>query len=679
MKTDILILVAMMAGPGVGAGLVAYGPRTVAIPTRLALSLGLGYAWCALAAYVLALGGALTSGALLAAILTSTSVLWIAGLRRGRWREHLPALGEELRECKWELLVGFSVIVYIAVQLDVDPLLNLPGVASFRYWGDALEIAELGRFPDLSLQYGALYPVANSKVLLNSFTAATTLLVGNDPLSGLSALLWTTAIGMALALWAAARELGLRVTAPLLPLLTVLNHSFHNAGIATDLDIFRAETPGRMVAFAALAAGARALGPRSGWGDVVVLAVLATAGAGTHLIPVIVVAVALAGYGLARLLFADRRWDLVRKASAAVGITAVLAVPLLLFSPGEVGFEGAGRTTSYRDVTYDFDPTRYLLHGDISKRPLEAKRTDFIVGFARTALGDQGRTLAAAEPTTLRYGLVIGGLVVAVGMLLFFPRPLKPIGLTAWVMGAALVVIATLFAQRFDNWVLTTFGTRRLADYSSMPVLLVGLAVIEACAFWARLRPAVAALGVGALVVVIAALAPPRAADERQVRRSAQGPVALSLLEWVTTNTPCDARFLVNQRTTGVFKVMTGRVALLEGMTPYLRPEMLNEVVGVLRRGQLFFQAPEGRARFLRANGIDYVVQLRGLRLGHGLVGTSKPISVDNLEPVYEDDTYATIFRVEPRNDRRPSDRDQPTGPGYLCRRGALTTAMAAS
>ena len=112
-------------------------------------------------------------------------------------------------------------------------------------------------------------------------------------------------------------------------------------------------------------------------------------------------------------------------------------------------------------------------------------------------------------------------------------------------------------------------------------------------------------------------------------------------VEWVRQNTPCDARILVNQRTTGIFEAETGRVAVLEGMAPYLRPPILQRVIELMLAARAFFADPAGNARFLQDQAIDYVVLIEGEGLGfHALLGTpnvSALASLPGLTLVHQD------------------------------------------
>ena len=174
----------------------------------------------------------------------------------------------------------------------------------WRYWADGLEIADAGRVPAQTLQWGATWTPTVSKVVLNSYHAGLSYAIGRSPLPAMGALLWVASTGLAAGLWALGRELGLRRLAPLLPLLTlaVLNDELHR-----NLDVYTAENVGRMVAVCALVLGVRALRDRDGWKEPLLAALLFGAGFATHGVPVVALLVVLGWYAVARGLL-DGEW-----------------------------------------------------------------------------------------------------------------------------------------------------------------------------------------------------------------------------------------------------------------------------------------------------------------------------------------------------------------------------------
>ena len=186
-----------------------------------------------------------------------------------------------------------SSVAIAIVRLRSSPLLNFEMFGPWRYWADGLEIADAGRVPAQTLQWGATWTPTVSKVVLNSYHAGLSYAIGRSPLPAMGALLWVASTGLAAGLWALGRELGLRRLAPLLPLLTlaVLNDELHR-----NLDVYTAENVGRMVAVCALVLGVRALRDRDGWKEPLLAALLFGAGFATHGVPVVALLVVLGWY-----------------------------------------------------------------------------------------------------------------------------------------------------------------------------------------------------------------------------------------------------------------------------------------------------------------------------------------------------------------------------------------------
>jgi hypothetical protein len=246
---------ALVLVPGTGAMLAVYPPGRAGLATRIALAFALGYAVAGLTATALVIGHVLSHTSFVLALLAVALALWGAGLRRGRPGEHLRSIREELSEDRIAIAAGLLVLVAIAVvRLRSSPLLDFQMFGPWRYWADGLELADAGKVPGESLQWGALYTPAISKLVLNSFHAGSSYLLGRSPLPAMGALLWVASTGLAAGLWALGRELGMRVLSPLLPLLTL---AILNDELRRNLDVYTAENVGRMVAVCGLVVGAR--------------------------------------------------------------------------------------------------------------------------------------------------------------------------------------------------------------------------------------------------------------------------------------------------------------------------------------------------------------------------------------------------------------------------------------
>jgi hypothetical protein len=662
--------------PGVGATMALYGPGRLGAVTRLALSFALGYGVVALIALVLTLTRLLGPVTFLVGLGVATVALWVTGLRRHGLRAHAAAVRDEVRDDPWSLGVGLAVVVGAAVVAwGFSPLLNLSPSAAWRYVADAKEIADAGRIPAFSLQYGGLYPPTVSKVLLNTFNAGLSYVIG-APLALLGAITWLGAVGVVAALWSLGREIGLRYTAPLLPLLTVLNRVSLYKEMSVDLHQYKAETFGRMVAFTAVAVGVRAIRVRGpAWKDAIVAGVLLALAAATHLVTLPVAGALLAWYWVARAIL-DRDLPRLLKTGAVIaGVTVAVTAAFLILPRGDIGFQGVTGGASYAGFGSSFDPTLYLYNGRVADtRPgtwfLEPGRLvrAYVVRATR------------ASPTSvvtdaLQWVLPIVGLGVAILMLLRFPADIRPIGLTAWGLGVTLVLGALYFSFRYDLYVFGWFGVRRLYDYASFPIVLMGLALVEAAVgpVARRLRVAPAIAGAVAVIIGAAILLP----TARVPGGNAPATTARAEpLQWIRDHAACDARILTNQRTTGVFQVLTGRVHVVEGMAPYLRPTELRDLVALLRSSREFLADPVAHQDLLDSEGVDYVMILK-VPLGTNLGAADVPGGVDEaalaslpgVELVHSS-AQADIYRVD-----RPSvgTFPSPVGfPGYRCRRGPI-------
>jgi hypothetical protein len=96
----------------------------------------------------------------------------------------------------------------------------------------------------------------------------------------------------------------------------------------------------------------------------------------------------------------------------------------------------------------------------------------------------------------------------------------------------------------------------------------------------------------------------------RWVRAEGQAKSTTQVYDLISRQVPCDARILPNVRSEGVFEAVTGRRSVLEGMSPYLRPDMLTRVLSVVREAKGYFHHPVRERSFLRSEHVDYVMTL---------------------------------------------------------------------
>jgi hypothetical protein len=669
----IAIATAFVLVPGLGATLAAYPPGTIGVATRLALAFGLGYAAVGITAVVLVIARVLHPETFFPALAIVTVALWVGGLRRGGIRAHLDAVSAEFGRERWTLAAGALVFVAIAiVRLRSSPLLNFEMFGPWRYWADGLEIADAGRVPAHTLQWGSFWTPTVSKVVLNSYHAGLSYAIGRAPLPAMGALLWVASTGLAAGLWALGRELGLRRLAPLLPLLTL---AVLNDQLRRNLDVYTAENVGRMVAVCALIVGCRALRERDGWKEPLLAAMLFGVGFATHGVPVVALMVALGWYAIARAVL-DREWRAVLGRMAVIGGAAVaLTVTILLASGGSVGFQGASGNSSYASFGNDVDPTASLLTGTLQHSPTGnghwyVPPAAIMQEFTRSA------TTLHRAPSWLVWLLPFAAVATAVVMMLRrFPRELAPLGVVGAGTAATLLGIAFLFSYRYRTQIPGRFGIDREFDYVPLVLVLALLGLAEAVL--GRLRAVRTWIPVVVVAALVAVPAVAVAATVGPARRGWQqnGRNSVAVLDWVDQHAPCGARILPDRVTLGTFAAVTGRVSVVEGMGPYLRPAMLHTVLRTVLQAHRFFEHPAGGSGLLRRLGVNEVIVLKGVRIG-SMVGVLE----DGVDPtVFRSVSYLQLVHSSPLFDvyrvRAPSPArfpDPGTTAGFHCERGAV-------
>jgi hypothetical protein len=653
--------------PGTGAMLAVYPPGRAGLATRIALAFALGYAAVGLTATALVVAHVLTQASFLVALAALTVALWVAAFRRGRAAEHLVALREEWAADRIALAAGLVVLAAIAVvRLRSSPLLDFQMFGPWRYWADGLELADAGQVPSRSLQWGALYTPAISKLVLNSFHAGSSYLLGRSPLPAMGALLWVASTGLAAGLWALGRELGLRLLAPLLPLLTL---TLLNDELRRNLDVYTAENVGRMVAVCGLVVGVRALRDRDGWLEPALAALLFGAGFATHGVPVFALMIALGWYGVGRLILdRDRAPILARMGAIAVGAPA-LTVVLLLSAGGTIGFQGASGSDRYESFGAGVDPTASLLSGAVQHSPAHGHWYVDPSGIgtyflrAVTTLDDPPRVLLWVIPVVV--------LAATIAILRRLPADLGAAAVMAAGLGVSLVGIAFLFSYRYRTQIPGRFGIDREFDYLPLAAVVLVLVALEPAVAWIGRRRAWAPAAVVALAVALPAVAVGATVGPARTSYRTNGERALGILDWVSANIPCNARILPDRVTLGTFVAATGRVSVVEGMGPYLRPEMLHPVLDQVLAAHRFFQDPAHGLSFLRKEGVDYVIVVKGVRIG-SMVGTLESgvdpaafAGISFLRPVLRSPD-ADVYRVRPPV-RMGGFRDAARYPGSTC------------
>ena len=465
MTAEILVVAALLLVPGLGAALAFAAPGAISIEMRLALAFGLGYGVVAGSAALLALAHVLTRPVFVATVVVATVSVWALALRRASPRSHLSAFREQAREAPFALAAGLGLLLAIAITRPLYPAESSLGVrSSWRYWADGLEVAAAGHVPAQTQQWGTEFPSTVSKVVLNSFQGGVSLVIGPDPLPAMQAILIVSSVGIAAALLALGRELGLRTFAPLFPALVVLAPEWLplSPEIASDLRYYTAEDMGRLAAFSGLLVGIYAMRTRSPIPAVLTGLMLAVAGL-THLIPALIAGLILLLYALAVVVM-DR--GLLKKAlvtgavaAAVFGCSYVAAIGL---SGGDLGWGGARKETPSLTLPSHIDPSRSFTRGALtSKFPQEGS---FLI-----APGELLRlygTEAVDHPVRGRYTVVGIALVVLLSIgLVVVARSFLPLAFVVCGLTFTLLAVAALFSFRYDTVVPGDWGTRRLYGY----------------------------------------------------------------------------------------------------------------------------------------------------------------------------------------------------------------------
>jgi len=244
-----------------------------------------------------------------------------------------------------------------------------------------------------------------------------------------------------------------------------------------------------------------------------------------------------------------------------------------------------------------------------------------------------------------RYALVLVGIVViaSTGVLLAGTREQRVPVILAWSLAAGSLAAACMFSSRYRTLVPAGFGPRRLFDYAAISCALVaGVAadVVIDHLRTPRLRRAA--------VAVVFALVLAAALDRGQWRPSGPADAADRALPALGRSLPCDARVLTDVRTAGIFEAYTGRVSVVEGGAPYLRPADMPAALDALIGAKRFFADPQGQAEFLRAHRIGYIVLFRpGLVVGGRLRRPGSVAAVERLGRVSSPDAAVRVVTLD--------------------------------
>lgn len=682
--TAIVVLV-MITGPGATATAALFPPGTQTLPGRIALSFGLGISIIATATFSLAVLSILSLISLLVTLLAVTVAMAAVAFRRSSPRARLGAACTEFRTRPLQLLTGLAVLAAIGIaRARLSSLTAVLSDAPLRYWADGLDIASAGTIPEHSLQWGAIYPPSAMKMLLNSFSGGVNLVVGSEALPAIGALMWVSSVALAATFWWLGTAFGLERTAPLLPLALSANSVlFGGEEITADLQSYRAENLGRVVAFGALALTLQAL--RAGDGRYIAYAVSgALFGVSSlfHLVPTMI-ALAFLGFYSGFYLVSDAvkrvrgRWLLdsqLRTLVARLGMSGVVALlfatSVIIAGGGDLALQGAEGRSAYLLGEDEPDPTllfvkgRRVPLGEAQERAWYHAPTNLVHSYLRAALGMD------FEQPWLWLGV---GFLGAVLIIILASARLKPTAVAA--LGILVTILATTlaFSYIYTVFAQASFGPRRLFDYASMPFYLLLLVFVECVwTYLDRFRAWLSRAGAIGLVVVAAIVLLP-SLHPREIAIET-GMKTVRDLEWIRLNLPCGARLVTNRRTNATYQVLTGRVSVIEGMGPHLRPEMLGRIIDLLERNREFFLDPETQSQYLEAEGADYVVFFRNRPRRPNLRSLAGKSALMDRAPflrLLHEGERANIYEVL-GTDGRGSFPNPADFPGFRCRRSLI-------
>jgi hypothetical protein len=636
---------------GLGVSLAAFPAGEVSVATRIASVFGLGCSAVICLGTVLVLVGAFEPISLAVLLTVITVPAYVVAFRRAGPRAHVNALREEFAADRVFLLLGVGALVLVAVSWLAVPELSLHG--GWRYWSDGLELADRGGVPKSTAQWGAAQPPETSKLGGSAFLGALSFVFREQPFAGMSLALWLSAVGYAAGLFALGRELGLKWLAPALALLGITGSSFPggivlNKAIGWRFTFFQNEDLSCMLAVVAAAIILASSSERSSLERAIVGAILGgivfAAAAFAHLIPVIVFGAFTAGVLLARAVVGPQRRQMALAGGALV-LAGVVTFASLGIGRGEVGWQQAG--SRYTLFEGKYDPTAKVKGLERRPRPKSESRW-YKPPAAITRLAAEA---AVGRDLTQTTAVILVCLAVAgtAGTLAFGSIGVRLLVVGASAMVVAIVGTALLFSYRYSFHIPGTFGSRRLFPYMAIPLTLLGLALLQVVAARIALRWAV----VGRLIAIASVLAV--ALGTAGGLGAAGKPDSPSYLR-AATLTPCDSRLLVDRATRGTFQALTGRISITEGLLPFLRPTILNDVLRLNEATDRFFAAPEGSARILSEQEVDFVIA----EMNPALSATGE------LELVSTTVDGLAVYAVE----RAPSSRDlpRPTGSaGYHC------------
>ena len=677
--TSLAVAFAIVVLPGLGVAMVAFRPGEVGLPTQLATVLGAGYAVVALMNTILVHLHVLNRSTFIIGLSLLVVGLVFFGWRTASPRARWASIVSEFR--RKPLTTGAGILflaVFVLVISDHSGYDNLGRSNPMRYWSDGVEIADVGALPDASLQWGAAYPPAGSKLVFNAFDAGLSYVVQN-PIAATGALTFMILVALPIALWAVGHELGFRYTAVLFAVVLSADVELLKRWLAFDPGVFAGESFGLVVAMCGLALGVHAL-HADGLRVRVLAGIVLGAAAGVHLVPTVVVLAALASYALGRLIAERDMRVTIARGAVVLAVCGAIVGANFLFSRGHIGWGGASGSARYDTLGGRFDPTLFFANGVTEQRRIARPgvRSDAhggwydLPGDVYDKYVERSAFVDARSPVL--YLVPIGIVVLTIAILVVFPRRLKPLGFVASGLWVSLLCAGLLFSYRYDTYIPARVPARRLFGYGSLALVLLGFVLVEGvCLLLRRARPWLAPVAAMVVVAIAAGLLLP---DYPSSRRVSDGRDALEAMNTVRANVPCDARILASQRSGGTFQALAGRAAVTEGLAPFLRPEIATIVAKRLLGARAFFLDPRRHKDYLRREAVDYVVVTKNRRILDAYPALIGPVNPQRLTGIpflrlTHTDALLDIYRVTgvDASGRSPNAAGFP---GYDCGRDPI-------
>jgi hypothetical protein len=359
-------------------------------------------------------------------------------------------------------------------------------------------------------------------------------------------------------------------------------------------------------------------------------------------VPALIALAALAALALLDRSPTPSRSRKVGRAAAIAAAAAAIWAGTLIAAGGSLGLQRVTGGAGYPASLARIDPTAsFALQRRVALRPA---RTFTI---APSTLADRYlASIAGRQGTSApRYALVLVGIVViasAVVLLAGTWEQRVPV-ILAWCLAVGSLAAALAFSSRYRTLVPADFGPRRLFDYAALSCALVAGSTTDVVIDRLRERrgPRRAAVAVVFALVLAAAV------DRGQWRSGGPADAADRALPALGRSLPCDARVLTDVRSAGIFEAYTGRVSVVEGGAPYLRPADMPAALDALIGAKRFFADPAAGEPFLRAHRIGFVVLFRpGLVEGGRLRSPGSPIGAAGLGPVSSPDPAVRVITL---------------------------------